>query len=70
MKEPPPAGGGSAYEPRVTSVEYVPAEVEDDIERFYSRERRHSTLGYLSPVIYETPPRGLISVHRLGARSA
>ena len=52
MKELPPAGGGSAYEPRVTSVEYVPAEVEDDSERFYSRER-HSTLGYLSPVICE-----------------
>ena len=53
MKELPPAGGGSAYEPRLTLVEYVPAEVRDDIERFYNREGRHSSLGYLSPVICE-----------------
>ena len=41
------------HERRLTSVEDVTAEVEDYIERFYNRERRHSTLGYLSPVIYE-----------------
>jgi transposase InsO family protein len=29
------------------------ADLADYIERFYNRQRRHSTLGYLSPVIYE-----------------
>jgi len=41
------------HERRFTGVEDVTAEVEDYIERFYNRHRRHSTLGYLSPVIYE-----------------
>jgi transposase InsO family protein len=36
-----------------TSVEEVRDELEDYIERFYNRQRRHSTLGYVSPVIYE-----------------
>ena len=36
-----------------TTVEEVQHEVEDYIERFYNRQRRHSTLGYVSPVIYE-----------------
>ena len=34
-------------------MEDVTVEVEDYMERFYNRQRRHSTLGYLSPVIYE-----------------
>jgi putative transposase len=29
------------------------ADVFDDIERFYNPARRHSTLGYLSPVEFE-----------------
>jgi len=29
------------------------ADVFDHMERFYDRRRRHSTLGYLSPVEYE-----------------
>ena len=29
------------------------ADVFDYIERFYNRRRRHSTLGYLSPVEFE-----------------
>ncbi|WP_210338189.1 IS3 family transposase, partial [Devosia sp. MC532] len=31
----------------------VKADVFDYIERFYNPRRRHSTLGYLSPVDYE-----------------
>ena len=41
------------HERRFTTVEDVCHEVEDYIERFYNRQRRHSTLGYVSPVIYE-----------------
>lgn len=33
--------------------EHVEAEVGDYIERFYNRQRRHSTLGYVSPVVFE-----------------
>lgn len=45
------------------------ADVFDYIERFYNRRRRHSTLGYLSPVEFEeraklAQPR----VHRTGSR--
>jgi putative transposase len=41
------------HERHFTTVEEVIDEVADYIERFYNRQRRHSTLGYLSPVIYE-----------------
>jgi transposase InsO family protein len=41
------------HERRFSTVADVQDEVEDYIERFYNRERRHSTLGYVSPVIYE-----------------
>jgi putative transposase len=41
------------HERHFATVEHVRHEVEDYIERFYNRERRHSTLGYVSPVIYE-----------------
>lgn len=41
------------HEQHFTSVEEVRHDVEDYIERFYNRQRRHSTLGYVSPVIYE-----------------
>ncbi len=29
------------------------ADVFDDIERFYNPQRRHSTIGYLSPITFE-----------------
>ena len=29
------------------------ADLQDYIERFYHPQRRHSTLGYLSPVVFE-----------------
>jgi hypothetical protein len=32
------------------------ADVFDDIERFYNAIRRHSTIGYLSPVEFERKP--------------
>jgi len=41
------------HERRFSTVEDVKEEVDDHIERFYNRERRHATLGYVSPVIYE-----------------
>lgn len=41
------------HERRFFTPEQVEAEVGDYIERFYNRQRRHSTLGYLSPVVYE-----------------
>jgi putative transposase len=40
-------------ERRFATVEELRAEVNDYIERFYNRQRRHSTLDYLSPAIYE-----------------
>ena len=33
------------------------ADVFDYIERFYNTTRRHSTIGYLSPVEFEQRPR-------------
>ena len=33
------------------------ADVFDYIERFYNLRRRHSTLGYISPIAYETKMR-------------
>ena len=33
--------------------EEAEADVRDYIERFYNRQRRHSTLGHLSPALYE-----------------
>jgi len=38
---------------RYATHEQAHADVEDYMERFYNRQRRHSTLGHLSPVIYE-----------------
>jgi len=34
-------------------VEAEEAEVEDYIERFFNRQRRHTTLGYVSSVVFE-----------------
>jgi putative transposase len=33
------------------------ADVFDYIERFYNPKRRHSTIGYLSPMAFETQAR-------------
>jgi putative transposase len=41
------------HERTYTTLEELRVEVADYIERFYNRQRRHSTLGYLSPAIYE-----------------
>lgn len=41
------------HERRFVTPEQVEAEVGDYIERFYNRQRRHSTLGYVSPVVFE-----------------
>lgn len=41
------------HEHRYATIEQLRADVADYIERFYNRQRRHSTLGYLSPAIYE-----------------
>ena len=41
------------HERRYATIEELRAEVGNYIEQFYNRRRRHSTLGYLSPVIYE-----------------
>lgn len=38
---------------RYTTPEEAEADIADYIERFYNRQRRHSTLGYLSPARYE-----------------
>ena len=38
---------------RADSLDEAKADVFDYIERFYNPRRRHSTLGYLSPVEYE-----------------
>lgn len=38
---------------RYATIEELRADVTDYIDRFYNRQRRHSTLGYLSPAIYE-----------------
>ena len=40
-------------EHRYATLEELRSDVADYIERFYNRQRRHSTLGYLSPAIYE-----------------
>jgi transposase InsO family protein len=41
------------HERRFVTPEDVEAEVSDYIERFYNRQRRHSTLGHVSPVVFE-----------------
>ena len=41
------------HERRYTTKEELEADVRDYIETFYNRRRRHSTLGYLSPVMFE-----------------
>jgi transposase InsO family protein len=41
------------HERRFVTHEQVEAEVSDYIERFYNRQRRHSTLGHVSPVVFE-----------------
>jgi len=41
------------HERKYATVEQLRADVADYIDRFYNRQRRHSTLGYLSPALYE-----------------
>jgi transposase InsO family protein len=41
------------HERRFVTPEQVEAEVSDYIERFYNRQRRHSTLGHVTPVVFE-----------------
>jgi putative transposase len=41
------------HERRYATREEAATDIADYIERFYNRQRRHSTLGYLSPVMYE-----------------
>ena len=41
------------HERRYATLEALRTDVADYIERFCNRQRRHSTLGYLSPAIYE-----------------
>jgi len=41
------------HERRYHTWEEAHADVADYIERFYNRQRRHSTLGYLSPAMFE-----------------
>jgi putative transposase len=44
------------HEQRYATVEEAEADVRDYIERFYNRQRRHSTRGHLSPALYELRP--------------
>ncbi len=41
------------HDRRYATWEEARADVADYIERFYNRQRRHSTLGYLSPAMFE-----------------
>lgn len=41
------------HDRKYLSVEHAQADVADYIDRFYNRQRRHSTLGQLSPALYE-----------------
>jgi transposase InsO family protein len=41
------------HDRRYVTWEEARADVADYIERFYNRQRRHSTLGYLSPAMFE-----------------
>ena len=45
------------------------ADMFDDIERFYNPRRRHSKLGYLSPMEFEVRPmQASPAVHEIGSR--
>jgi putative transposase len=41
------------HDRRYATWEEARADIADYIERFYNRQRRHSTLGYLSPAMFE-----------------
>jgi putative transposase len=41
------------HERKYATLEQLRDDVADYVERFYNRQRRHSTLGYLSHAIYE-----------------
>jgi putative transposase len=38
---------------RLTDREEICEELKDYIERFYNRQRHHSTLGHINPVLFE-----------------
>ena len=41
------------YDRRYATLEAAQQDLAQYIENFYNRVRRHSTLGYVSPVVYE-----------------
>jgi hypothetical protein len=47
--------------------EEATTDITDYIERFYNRKRRHSYLGYISPVEYELQNAAYLGVHKNGA---
>ena len=48
--------------------DHARADVFDYIERFYNPQRRHSTIGYFSPMDFgEWPPRAKLPVHQTGS---
>lgn len=49
------------------SREQARADVFDYIERFYNPTRRHSTLGYVSPIEFEKAQEAEVSVHDSGS---
>jgi len=41
------------YDRHYTTLQEAETDLQQYIEGFYNRVRRHSTLGYVSPVVYE-----------------
>ncbi len=49
------------------SREQARVDVFDDIERLYNPNRRHSTLGYVSPIDFEKASQAWVGVHGVGS---